>query len=164
MTRHHPASPGYAEHLAFQGRCFDPLTASALVLAGASTAMSVSGQIAAGKAQQAQANYNAAVAERDAVAQRQAAAAQEQIIRARAARMLSKQRALYAKAGVTMEGTPLAVLADQAQQAELDALTARYEGEIGAQRSQSQAAGLRASGTNALRAGYMVCVRRGPRC
>ena len=74
-----------------------------------------------------------AAAAKDAAKQRrEAAAAEERRVRLQTARTAAAQRAAYAASGVSIEGSPLQVLEDTASQGELDALYARYGGEVGA--------------------------------
>jgi len=82
------------------------------------------------------AQYNAAV-------ERNKAAAEEDRRRRESARQLGQIRAGRAKSGVTMEGTPLMVLAESAEMAELDALNARWSGETTARLDEQRAASAR---------------------
>lgn len=77
-------------------------------------------------------------------------------------RYLGTQRALYGKAGVTMEGTPLLTLAETAAEAELDALAIRYAGSVEEANILAEAAGYRQAehlagmrGRAARMAGYL---------
>ncbi len=102
----------------------------AVALTFASTVASAIGTIQQGNSRAAAARYNATVAERNAVIARQQAAAEARRIRDAGARALGQQRAAFSASGVTAEGTPLDVLGDTAASVELDALTARYAGEV----------------------------------
>jgi len=51
-------------------------------------------------------------------------------IRSEGDKLKGTQLATYAKAGVTLEGTPLDVLSETARQVELDALMAKYQSQI----------------------------------
>lgn len=51
-------------------------------------------------------------------------------IRSEGDKLKGTQLATYAKAGVTLEGTPLDVLSETARQVELDALMAKYQAQI----------------------------------
>jgi hypothetical protein len=119
-----------------------------------STAVGVVSAISGGQSQAAMAQYNAQVAENQATATRQAAAAQEAQQRRKSLQLLSMQQAAIGASGATVEGSPLLDLADAASQAELDARTIRWQGEVGAQRAESQAQLDRMQGDAALRAGY----------
>lgn len=99
------------------------------------------------------AKYNAAVAERNAKIARQQAAAEEERSRLDAMRKLGSIRAGYGASGVAMEGTPLKVLEDSAMEAELDALTIRYNGELKAMGFESDAALERKRASSAMTTG-----------
>lgn len=59
-----------------------------------------------------------------------------------ARRTRGAMRAAYGAAGVTVEGSPLDVLAESAAAAELDKLTTQYQGELTAKGFQADARGL----------------------
>lgn len=99
-----------------------------------------------GDAAQQQAEFSAQVAEAEARQAREAAAFDEGQRRERARFMLSDQRQRFLASGVDLEGSPLEVLAFNAGQAELDALSARYEGEVRAQSLTTEAAARRYQG------------------
>lgn len=120
----------------------------------AGTAISAIGAIRAGQAQAAAANYNAQVAERNAFISRDQAAADEQRQRIQARRKLGAMRAAYGASGISLEGSPLDVLEDSAAEAELDALTIRYKGEIGAMGYEAEAGAQRARAQNAKTESY----------
>jgi hypothetical protein len=101
----------------------------ALMTAG--TLMGVAGGIQAGRAAGASAKFNAAMSQMQA---RQ----QEQQIRTQARRQIGAVRANVAKSGVTMEGTPLLVMAESAANAEVDALNARWTGDARASMYHAQ--------------------------
>lgn len=79
--------------------------------------------------QQTDAN-NATVIQRQAAANQQQADEANRRLREQKLQFLGKQRAAYASAGVMLEGTPLAVLADSAGQFELEAADNQYKAEI----------------------------------
>lgn len=119
-----------------------------------SALVSAYGQVQQGKNEDAWAKYNAKMAERDArTAEENAkyAAAQK---RRETERMLGKQRALYGKAGVTMEGSPLIVAQNTAAEGEMDALMIERGYAIEAIRYRSEKSLFRARGSAAKRAGY----------
>ena len=116
--------------------CMDPVSIVAIVGTVASVATSVVGgmqQQAAAKTQaqmaQQAAEINAQNSERLAERATQEAAANEQRQRERDRILRSQQIAGVGHSGVQMEGSPLDVLAYNAGQQELDALTIRYEGQ-----------------------------------
>jgi len=75
-----------------------------------------------GQNQAAMADYNAKLAERDARIAKQNAEHEASQKRRETQRLLGRQRALYGKAGVTMEGSPLMVQEETAAEGEMDAL------------------------------------------
>ena len=134
----------------------DPVTWLAIgtMTALAGTAMSAVGQIQQGKEQQKWSEYNAAVAERDAKAAKAAAGHEASQKRKETERLLGRQRALYGKSGVTMEGSPLELMSETAAEGELDALMIERTGAVGAQRYGEEATLSRMKGASASRAGY----------
>jgi hypothetical protein len=125
-----------------------------MLMSAAGTAMSVVGQIQQGKSTKQWSEYNAAVAERDALAAQQSAEYAAGEKRKETERLLGRQRALYGKAGVTVEGSPLLMMEETASQGELDALMIEREGKLKAGNYQSEAALSRMKGASAQRAGY----------
>lgn len=135
----------------------------------ASTAMQALGAIQQGnaqaasyKSQQAAANYNASIMDQNARIERDQANQREEAQRREARQVLGAQRAAFSQAGVGLGGSAADVMAQSAANAELDALTLRYEGEMKArglmasaegERYQGQVAGMNAS--SARTAGYM---------
>ncbi|MCD6149205.1 hypothetical protein J7J13_00265 [bacterium] len=87
-----------------------------------------------GQSQAAWNKYNAQVAKRNAKAAKAVAEAEAARKRRETQRLLGRQRAVYGKAGVTFEGSPLLVMEDTAAEGELDELLIKYRG-----LSQSQA-------------------------
>lgn len=72
----------------------------------------------------------------------------ENIFRKRFDRVQSTSRANIAKSGVTMSGTPLEVLTESASNAEIDALTSRYD-------AINEANSLKRQGKEAKKASYI---------
>lgn len=107
----------------------------------------------AGKTQEAIAARNAALAERQAEAEQQAAAAEAKRQRKEGEELLARQRALFAKGGVEMRGTPLSVVVDTAEELEADRLTILREGAISAAQRRGQADILRMQGKAAKQRG-----------
>lgn len=99
--------------------------------------------------------YNAAVAEQNAVQARLQAASSAKIQREQSERLLGAQQAAYGASGITMEGTPLDVLANSATNAERDRQTIMYKGNLQAAGYQDQAQLDRYQATNELNQGYM---------
>lgn len=102
-------------------------------LPAAALAVAIGGQLAGGifkgKAARDQAQAISDAAEFNALRAEQQGLAEEARLRRLGRRRLSTRRVGIAKAGVQLEGSPLAVLAQDAAELELDALNAR----IGAQ-------------------------------
>lgn len=111
--------------------------------------------ISQGNAAAASANYNARVAENNAIAVRQQAAADEARQRRLAAKRSGSLVAGYGATGVTVEGSPLDIMEESAMQEELDALTIRYNGELAASNFMATAGMERARASNARTSGYM---------
>lgn len=121
----------------------------------AGTAMSAIGSMQQGQAAKAAAGYNAAMMEQNATVERQQAGAREDAQRRQARQVLGAQRAAFAQSGGGMGGSAADVMGQSAMNAELDALTLRYEGDLRARGMESQAASERYSGRSSAMAGYM---------
>lgn len=133
---------------------FSSLTAAQAV-GLASTAMQALGQIQQGQAANAAAKYNASILEQNARVERQQAMQREEQQRRQAGQILGQQRAAYAQAGGGMGGSALDVATQSGRDAELDALTLRYEGELRARGLETSAAMERFAGQQARTHGYM---------
>lgn len=120
----------------------------------ASTAMQAIGAIQQGNSAQAAANYNAAILDQNATVERQQAGAREDAKRREARMILGSQRAAFAQSGGGMGGSAADVMQESAINAELDALTLRYEGDLRARGMNAEAAGERFAGAQAQRQGY----------
>lgn len=107
-----------------------------------------------GMAQQRWNDYNAIVALRDAEAAKQTAEYEARQKRKETERLLSRQKALYGKAGVALEGSPLLMMEETAAEGELDALMIERTGKLYEQRYMSEAALSRMRGGATRRAGY----------
>lgn len=143
----------------------DPVT----LLTVASSAMGAMGAIQQGKAAQAQANFDAQMAERNAkisqnqaLAEGQATAQRESKQRREARAFMGKQAAAFGSTGTAMSGSALQLTEESATAAELDALNIRYEGTLKQQglladavTQQYQAKGMRVAGENAKKASYL---------
>lgn len=128
----------------------------ALIIAG--TAMQALGAIQQGNAEKAAADYNADMLRRSADIERQQAVAREEAKRRETAGILGRQRAFFAQSGGGMGGSAADVMQESAINAELDALTLRYEGDLRARGFESEAAMEKFKGKQAKRAGYMNAV------
>lgn len=106
----------------------------ASILAGAAgTAVSYMGAQQQATAARQQGEYNARVAENNAVAAQQQAAFDARQQRQKMVRVAGAQTAAYGKSGAALEGAS-DVLYDSAVQGELDAMTVEYKGQLAADR------------------------------
>lgn len=131
--------------------------AAIATMSGVGLGLGIAGQYQAGRAAEAQAEseaamreYNAQLAEREAAEAQEAAAYEEKKFRKGGERLKARQRALYAKAGVTPEGSPLEVMEQTAVELETDALMIRRGGQLGYQRYTAEAGLQRVAGRSAL--------------
>jgi len=126
----------------------------AVAATAAGTGVAVSSNIQQGKAADETAKFNAKIAENDALAAQQQAAAEAEQIRRKNRLLSGAQRAGYGKAGVDLSGTE-DVLTDSGTQGELEALSALYAGNRAATYDQSRASASRFQGDNAKAAGNL---------
>lgn len=135
------------------------LGTKAAITAMAATGLGLTalGQLQAGRAAEAQgeseeafAEYNAQLAEREAEEAQEAAAGEERRHRKAGVRLKATQRARFGALGVTPEGSPLDVMAETAAELERDALTIRRGGQLGYQRFTAEASLQRIAGRSAL--------------
>lgn len=124
----------------------------ALIIAG--TAVKAIGAIQQGAAAESAANYNAAMMERDAVSERQLASEREAAKRRETTAILASQRAAFAQSGGGMGGSAADVMRQSGINAELDALTLRYEGDMRARGLESGAVSERYAGKQAKTQSY----------
>jgi len=110
--------------------------------------VSAAGSIAGGFAQAAGGRRDAGIADENAGIARDQAAARQDMIRREARRIKGQQRAAGGASGLTQDSL-FDVMEDSAIEAELDALTAGYEGKLQARgyRSEAQAARAGARGS-----------------
>ncbi len=133
------------------------LGAIALALGGTGLGLQMKGQYEAGKAAEAQAkseaawqDYNAKLAEREAIETQTAAAFEERKHRKAGERLKARQRVLFGKAGIQPTGSALEVLEGTASELEIDALMIRRSGTVGARRLTAEAQLSRMAGRSAL--------------
>ena len=133
------------------------LAAAVIAIGATGIGVSAIGQYQAGQAAEAQAKsqrewheYNAGLAEREAAEARDVAAKEETRLRKGGERLKATQRARFAKAGVTTEGSPALFLAEQAIEIEEDALMIRRGGQLAGQRLTAEAGLSRMAGRSAL--------------
>lgn len=120
-----------------------------------SAAIGAFGAIQEARASSAASEFNAKIADNNAIIAEQNAVADENKQRRSAGRQAASSRAAIGAAGVTLEGSPLDVLEDQALEAELDALNIRYGGRLQATNYRSQAQLDRSAARNAKTQGFL---------
>jgi hypothetical protein len=123
----------------------DPVT----IAAGASAAsgfLGFKGNQAAAKAARQTAEYNAKVAENEAILLERAKVDEEKRLRQSSRRLAATQRVATAASGIEMSGSPLQALADTYFNTEMDALRIQYASEIEQTGKLAEAALTRASG------------------
>lgn len=126
------------------------------VMMFAGPALQAMGQLQQAQTAKAVGRYNQQLGERSAGIARDQTAAEITRQQRTARRVQGAARAAYGASGVTMEGSPLDVLEDNATQAELDTLTLRYRGELRAQGYEQAGSMARFQGDQAARAGQMA--------
>lgn len=124
----------------------------------ASDLVSAFGQFESGQASEQAYEFNAKIAEQNAAQTRLASAQEERMSRIQARKEIGSMRAAYGASGVTMEGSPMEVLAESVAMAELDALNIRHAGEMRARGYQMEAASSRFSGASARTAARIGAV------
>lgn len=122
--------------------------ASTLALLASGTA--AVGSLVGGFAQAAADRRDAAIADQNADIAEDQARARQDMIRREARKLKGAQRAAAGAAGITLDGSAFDVMEDSAIEAELDALTAGYEGKLEARAYRSAAAAKRYSARSAL--------------
>ena len=128
----------------------DPVTALAVV----GLVIGTYGTIQQSQAVSAANDANARIAEQNATLARQAAAVEARRQKLQTQSLLANIHGQYAAAGVSLEGSPLDVLANAAANAELDNLLITYGGELKGRGLQQTAAMDRSAAKNATSAGY----------
>jgi len=123
-------------------------------LAAGGAGISALGAVQQGNIAKATSDYNAQLAEQNAVLAESQDVEEERRFRVSTTKQLGSMRAAYAKSGVTLEGSPMAVLADSAYTAELDALTIREGGQARKAAYESEAQLTRLQGEQQQTASY----------
>jgi len=119
------------------------------IAAGASAIggmMGYKGNMAAARSAQQVAEYNAQVAENEAVILARAKRDEEESLRKQSERLVGTQRVMTAASGVQMTGSPLQALFDTYISTEMDAAMIQYAGDIEQVQKQSEASLARAEG------------------
>jgi hypothetical protein len=140
-----------------EARHFGLETAAAIAIAAAaaSAAAGATGAIVQSRQASATARFNQDISEQQAELARRAGSAAEADTREQSARIMALQRAQLGDSGITGEGTPLLLLLDSAQQAEVEAGRARYTGQVNEQAAEASANLYRTRGAQA-RAGGVI--------
>jgi len=134
-----------------------------IALAAAGTGVAAYGQYQSGKQAQAQAKqqaawntYNAKVAQREAEAEKAAAAFESRQQKKKAEALLAKQRAMIGASGIEMEGSPLLVAEDTATELAKEKINLRLTGQrrAAAYKSQSILDISKAGAAKSAAAGY----------
>lgn len=125
------------------------------VAAVAGAALSAASVVAQARAQSMAASYNSQAAERNAVLSKEQAGEDERQFRVFARKQLGDIRASYGASGVSLEGSPMDILAEGAAAAELDALRIRHGGEIKALGYQSDATLSKFASEATMKGGYL---------
>lgn len=112
------------------------------------------GQVQKAQQAKAMAQYNQKMQERNAQISRDQTALAMTQQNQRARRVQGSIQASYGASGVQLNGTLLDVMSDSAANAEMDALTLKYHGQLRAQGYQSAADIYGWQGSQALREGY----------
>jgi len=121
-------------------------TTMAAIAAGGAGFMGYKGNQAAAKAARQTAEYNAKVAENEAIILQRKKTAEEAAMRQSAERTIASQRVATAASGVQMSGSALQALADSYFATEMDALNIQYAADIEQTAKASEAALARAEG------------------
>ena len=129
---------------------FEPMTALTVL----STGLGMYEKIKQAQNQAAWMEYNARMAEADARAEAEDTKYETEELRKKKEKDLGKMRALYAKRGVTFEGSPLDALGEMAGEGEADVLDRAREGAVAQARLRSYAGIQRAKARERERAGY----------
>ena len=129
----------------------DPFTIALIVAASAATSSYTSYQ--QGQAQESMAEYNAKVAENEALATQQAIEAERGRLTKAQRELKAKQRMSIAGRGGLQAGTDLLSLAEQAKEMQLDQLELSRQKDIAGARGASQAAMQRYRGATAAYTG-----------
>lgn len=121
-------------------------------MAAASAASAISSARAASK----EASTGAQIAANNAALSRQRGNAAEELTRRRTSRILGEQRASVAQSGFDPNsGSALELQEESSGNAELDALTARYEGNLRALSFEQESANMKTRARSAMNQGYV---------
>ena len=124
------------------------------IIAAAGGVMGAAGAIYQGNAEAAASKYNANLLKLQASQIRQQAATEEKALLVGARKTVGSMRANFAASGVTMEGSPLDIMQESIMNANNDASSIRYQGEMNARMAEYEAKMERMRGNNAKNASY----------
>ena len=125
------------------------------VAAIGSAALSATGAIMQGQGMKSAEEYNAQVARQEAQALRVSTDFEIERRREEQKKLVSRQRALYGKAGVRFSGSPLTVMIDTIASSEMDIATLDYNAKIGISQKTSEAAYRRQLGRGYVTESYV---------
>lgn len=129
---------------------------AAAIAAVAGAAVSAYGAVKQGQYAKASSEYNAQIAQRDALAAQQKAEYDAETSERKFKSLIGRQRALYAKAGVDITtGSPLLMMSLQAEEAERDRQAILYSGKTAAQSDIDRMNLFKFQGGAAETAGYI---------
>jgi len=124
----------------------EPLTMAAMGGSLAGGLLGYKGNQAAAKQAKATAEFNARVAENEAIVLRRRKIDEEKNMRSQSARLIATAQVATAKSGVQMSGSALQAAADSYFNVQQDALKIQYAGDIEETAKASEAALARATG------------------
>lgn len=127
----------------------DPIVGAAVI--GLGTGLNALGQLEQGQAQQDAAEFNAQIAEQNANEVTKFYGEEERRFRIIARKQLGSARVALGASGIRAEGSPLDVLEESAANAEMEAQSIRYEGEVKRRDYLQQAQAERLRGRAAVR-------------
>jgi len=121
----------------------------------AGTAVSAWSAIQAGRERESAAKYNAEMEFIQGIKEKAARQLEERKHREKTQRLLARQKSLYLKAGVAMEGTPLEVIGQTAAEAEIDAMIIEAGGQAAYLERLGRMGMFRELGESYRQAGYL---------
>jgi hypothetical protein len=126
---------------------------ASLAVAAVSAGVGAYASYAQAQQQQDVAKYQAKLEQNRAQAAQQQAQSASDTLREQDRRIMAQQRAIVGGEGLSMEGSPLMILMDSAEQAQLEQQRVKYGGSLQAAGLQNQAKLLRYEGAQYARAG-----------
>ena len=118
-------------------------------------ALSATGAIMQGQSQKSAEEYNAQVARQEAQALRVSTDFEIERRREEQKKLVSRQRALYGKAGVRFSGSPLTVMIDTIASSEMDSAVLDYNAKVGISQKTSEAKYRRQVGRGYMAEGWV---------